>query len=93
MGSEMCIRDRRSVVDRILADEVDVIFNTPSGQNARADGYTIRAAATAMDKPIVTTVQQLGAAVQAIESRINGELRVKPLQEHAAELDLYGANR
>ncbi len=78
-----------SVVDKILAGEVDVVINTPSGQHARADGYAIRAATTAMDKPIVTTVQQLGAAVQAIESRLNGDLQVKPLQEHARDLDLY----
>ncbi|WP_435198722.1 carbamoyl-phosphate synthase large subunit [Janibacter sp. GS2] len=82
-----------SVVDRILAGEIDVVFNTPSGQHARADGYTIRAATTAMDKPIVTTVQQLGAAVQSIEARIGGELQVKPLQEHARDLDLYGVHR
>ncbi|MGN7249244.1 carbamoyl-phosphate synthase large subunit [Janibacter anophelis] len=82
-----------SIVDRILAGGVDVVFNTPSGQHARADGYAIRAATTAMDKPIVTTVQQLGAAVQSIEARIHGELRVKPLQEHARDLDLYGVGR
>ncbi|MET4078998.1 carbamoyl-phosphate synthase large subunit [Janibacter sp. UYMM211] len=79
------------IVEQILAGEIEMVFNTPSGQDARADGYAIRAATTAMDKPIVTTVQQLGAAVQAIEARIHGELRVKPLQEHAADLDLYGA--
>ena len=67
------------------------MFNTPSGQDARADGYAIRAAITSMDKPIVTTVQQLGAAVQGIEARLHGELRVKPLQEHARDLDLYGS--
>ena len=75
------------------AGDVDIVFNTPSGQHARADGYAIRAATTAMDKPIVTTVQQLTAAVQAIEARMHGELRVKPLQEHARDLDLYGVGR
>ncbi len=79
-----------SVVDRILAGEVDMVVNTPSGPNARADGYAIRAATTAMDKPIITTVQQLGAAVQGIEARIHDDLRVTPLQEHAAAIDLYG---
>lgn len=80
-----------SIIDRILAGEIDLVFNTPSGQDARADGYAIRAAITSMDKPIVTTVQQLGAAVQGIEARLHGELRVKPLQEHARDLDLYGS--
>ncbi len=80
----------RSIVDAISAGEVDMVVNTPSGPNARADGYAIRAATTAMDKPIITTVQQLGAAVQGIEARIHDDLRVTSLQEHAASIDLYG---
>jgi carbamoyl-phosphate synthase large subunit len=79
-----------SIVDRIAAGEIDMVFNTPSGPKARADGYAIRAATTAMDRPIITTVQQLGAAVQGIEALIAGELGVRPLQEHAAHIDLYG---
>jgi carbamoyl-phosphate synthase large subunit len=39
-----------------------------------------------MDKPIITTVQQLGAAVQAIEAARNEPIRVASLQEHAAVL-------
>jgi carbamoyl-phosphate synthase large subunit len=35
-------------------------------------------------------VQELAAAVQGIEAQLHGELRVKPLQEHARDLDLYG---
>ena len=42
-----------------------------------------------MDKPIITTVQQLGAAVQGIESAQKDVLRVKSLQEHARDLRLY----
>ena len=40
--------------------------------------------------PIVTTVQELAAAVQGIEAQMQGEFTVKPLQEHARDLDLYG---
>jgi carbamoyl-phosphate synthase large subunit len=36
-----------------------------------------------MDRPIITTVQQLGAAVQGIESARSGEISVRSLQEHA----------
>ena len=79
-----------SIVDQINAGQIDMVVNTPSGQNAREDGYKIRQAITAMDKPIITTVQQLGAAVQGIESAIHHELRVKSLQEHARDLDLFG---
>jgi carbamoyl-phosphate synthase large subunit len=79
-----------SIVDLILAGEIAMVVNTPSGPNARADGYAIRAATTSMDKPIVTTVQELAAAVQGIEAQMQGEFTVKPLQEHARDLDLYG---
>ncbi|MEO7070153.1 MAG: carbamoyl phosphate synthase large subunit, partial [Nostocoides sp.] len=80
----------RSIVDRIDAGEIDMVVNTPSGPTARADGYAIRAATAAMDRPIITTVQQLGAAVQAIEASQAGGLEVKSLQDHARDLDLYG---
>ncbi|MCE1179586.1 MAG: carbamoyl-phosphate synthase large subunit [Micrococcales bacterium] len=80
----------RTIVDRITDGEVAMVVNTPSGPSARADGYAIRAATTAMDRPIITTVQQLGAAVQGIEAAIHENLRVKSLQEHARDLDLYG---
>jgi len=57
------------------------VVNTPSGQGARADGYEIRAATTAADKAIVTTVQQLAAAVQGIEAVLAGPFTVMSLQE------------
>ncbi len=75
-----------TIVDLITAGEVDMVVNTPSGQGARADGYEIRTAAVSGDKPIVTTVQQLAAAVQAIESRRAGPFSVRSLQDHRLEL-------
>ena len=70
-------------MDLILAGEIDMVVNTPDGQGARADGYDIRIAATASDVAIITTTQQLGAAVQAIEARItDGVFAVRSLQEH-----------
>jgi carbamoyl-phosphate synthase large subunit len=72
-----------TIVQRILAGEVDMVVNTPSGPAARADGYEIRAATTSVDRPIITTVQQLAAAVQAIEAARNEPVRVIALQEHA----------
>jgi carbamoyl-phosphate synthase large subunit len=73
-----------TIVDLITAGSVDIVVNTPSGQGARADGYEIRAATTAADKAIVTTVQQLGAAVQGIEATLAGPFTVTSLQEHDA---------
>jgi carbamoyl-phosphate synthase large subunit len=75
-----------TIVDLITAGEVDMVVNTPSGQGARADGYEIRTATVSADKAIVTTVQQLAAAVQGIESLRSGPLRVRSLQDHALEL-------
>jgi len=73
-----------TIVDLISAGDVDVVVNTPSGQGARVDGYEIRTATTAADKPIITTVQQFGAAVQAIEVVGKGPFSVTSLQEHDA---------
>ncbi|HEY4314715.1 MAG TPA: carbamoyl-phosphate synthase large subunit [Actinomycetes bacterium] len=75
-----------TIVERILEGEVDMVVNTPSGQRARADGYEIRAAAIAMDRPIITTVQQLAAAVQGIEALGRGELDVRSIQDWNAAL-------
>jgi carbamoyl-phosphate synthase large subunit len=80
----LAAQPRRTVVDLINSGEVDMVVNTPSGAGARADGYEIRAAITAMDRPIVTTTQQLAAAVQAIEAQAAGPLAVAPLQAEEA---------
>ena len=77
-----------TIVDRILAGEIDMVVNTPEGSDARKDGYAIRTATTSMDRPIITTVQQLGAAVQGIESIRSGPVQVCSLQDHKKHLDL-----
>jgi carbamoyl-phosphate synthase large subunit len=80
-----------TIVDRISAGEIDMIVNTPSGPAARHDGYEIRAATTAADRPLITTVQQFSAAVQAIEAAMNEPVRVASLQEHGARLNALRA--
>jgi len=73
-----------TVVGLISEGQIDLVVNSPSGQGARADGYEIRAATTAADKPIATTVDQLAAAVQGIEAVLAGPFEVASLQEHTA---------
>ncbi|MFC4555143.1 carbamoyl-phosphate synthase large subunit [Georgenia faecalis] len=73
-----------TIIDLITDGQVDMVVNTPSGQGARADGYEIRTATTTADKPIITTVQQLAAAVQAIEAVGRGAFTVTSLQDHDA---------
>jgi carbamoyl-phosphate synthase large subunit len=75
-----------TIVDRIIAGEVDMVINTPSGPAARLDGYEIRAATTSVDRPMITTVQQVAAAVQGIEAARNEPIRVASLQEHGIRL-------
>jgi carbamoyl-phosphate synthase large subunit len=72
-----------TIVDRILAGQVDLIVNTPFGNSGpRLDGYEIRTAAVVRGVPCLTTVQALAAAVQGIEALRGGEIAVAPLQEH-----------
>ncbi|PZE28821.1 MULTISPECIES: carbamoyl-phosphate synthase large subunit [unclassified Curtobacterium] len=73
-----------NVVDLLARDEVDIVINTPSGAAGRADGYEIRAATVAADKPLFTTIAQLGAAVAAIET-IGTPHSVRSLQDYALE--------
>ncbi|MFS8935886.1 carbamoyl-phosphate synthase large subunit [Corynebacterium sp. c25Ua_89] len=73
---------QESIVDQILAGKVDLILNTPAGSdNARHDGYDIRAAAVSVGVPLVTTVQGVTAAVQGIEALRIGNVEVRALQE------------
>ncbi len=85
--------DERTIAERILAGEVDMIVNTPTGSHGRADGYAIRAAAITADKTLITTVQEFGAAVQAIESMRDDTIQVTSLQEHARALGLFEVAR
>jgi carbamoyl-phosphate synthase large subunit len=79
-----------TIVERILAGQVDLIVNTPFGSpgqsGPRLDGYEIRTAAVRRGIPCVTTTAGLAAAVQGIEAINSGEVGVRSLQEHAASL-------
>jgi carbamoyl-phosphate synthase large subunit len=79
-----------TIVELILAGQVDLIVNTPFGSpgqsGPRLDGYEIRTAAVRRGVPCVTTTAGLAAAVQGIEAINSGEVGVRSLQEHAALL-------
>ncbi|MGO1976586.1 carbamoyl phosphate synthase large subunit [Brachybacterium tyrofermentans] len=75
-----------SVIELLESGDIALVLNTPSGSNARADGYAIRAAATSMDVPMITTLQEFQAAVQAIEARPEEPFAVGSLQEHTRRL-------
>ena len=72
----------RTIVDRINADEVDLILNIASSTGGtRADGYEIRSAAISRKVPCVTTVQGATAAVHGIEAVRRDDVTVSPLQQ------------
>ena len=77
-----------SIIGRILAGDIDLIINTPSGTtpggSPRADGYEIRTAAVQANIPCITTVQGLAAAVQGIEAARDGVVQVRSLQSWAS---------
>jgi len=75
-----------TIVQRILAGDVDLIVNTPFGVGPRRDGYEIRTAAVARRVPCITTVQGLAAAVQGIEALLRDEITVRSLQSYTAAL-------
>lgn len=78
--------DEHTIVDMINDGEINLIFNTPSGGQARGDGYAIRAAATSVGCPVMTTISEFGAAVQAINALREYSWDVMSLQEHEAKL-------
>jgi carbamoyl-phosphate synthase large subunit len=77
-----------TIVDSIMAGEVDLVFNTPRGHTvggqSRQDGYEIRTAAILRDIPYITTVQGLTAAVQGIMAARQAQAGVRSLQSWAA---------
>ena len=83
MGQEVVEGDP-SIVELINAGRVDVVINTPSGRSARADGFEIRTATVAADKPLFTTIAQLAAAVASFEVH-RGDIRVRSLQDYAKD--------
>ncbi|GGH57724.1 carbamoyl-phosphate synthase large subunit [Rothia aerolata] len=84
---------QRSIVDMVADGEINLIFNTPSGGQARGDGYEIRAAATSVGCPIMTTVSEFGAAVQAINALREFTWDILSLQEHSRSLEAAQAER
>ena len=73
-----------SIIDVIRSGGVDLIINTPSGRSSRADGLEIRRESVSADKPLVTTIAQVSAAVAAMETS-REPLTVRSLQEYAAD--------
>jgi carbamoyl-phosphate synthase large subunit len=73
-----------SIVELLQDGLVDIVVNTPSGRTARADGIEIRTATVAADKPLFTSIAQLGAAVASFDAQDEG-VTVRSLQDYALD--------
>jgi carbamoyl-phosphate synthase large subunit len=73
---------RPNVVDVIKNKQIQLIINTPSGEEAQADGRLIRRTALTYKVPIVTTIAGAKATVAAISSLQREPLTVKAIQDY-----------
>lgn len=75
---------RPHVLDAIKNHQIQLIINTPSGEEARTDARLIRRTALGYKIPIITTISGARATAAAIRSLQSQPLGVKPIQEYVA---------
>ncbi|NER46582.1 MAG: carbamoyl-phosphate synthase large subunit [Symploca sp. SIO1A3] len=73
---------RPHVLDSIKNQEIQLIINTPSGEDAHAEGRLIRRTALSYKIPIITTIASARATAAAICSLQSQPLDVKALQDY-----------
>jgi carbamoyl-phosphate synthase large subunit len=76
---------RPNIIDHIANGDVQLVINTPFGQETRSDGYHLRAAAIRHGITNITTLPAAAAIVQAIEAIKEGRLGVYALQDFDAQ--------
>lgn len=76
----------RTIVEQMVAGQIDLVINTPVGRGTRQDGWVIRTTAVQRSIPCITTIAGFNAAVEGIKAIRKSELKVKPLQEWLVEI-------
>jgi carbamoyl-phosphate synthase large subunit len=76
---------RPNVVDLIKGERIQLIVNTPHGQDPWFDEKAIRRAAVTAHIPTITTLSAARAAADGIAALQRGEVRVQALQKLHAE--------
>ena len=76
------LEGRPHIVDAILNDDVQLVFNTTEGQQAIDDSYSIRREALTAGIPYYTTLAGAYAATEAIEALRAENLEVDSLQSY-----------
>jgi carbamoyl-phosphate synthase large subunit len=72
----------QTTVDLIASGAVNLIINTPLGQQAHADQTAMRAAAIQHDVLLISTLSAAQAAVNGIRALRQKALQVRSLQAH-----------
>jgi carbamoyl-phosphate synthase large subunit len=73
---------RPHIMDAIKNKQIQLILNTPSGQEAQSDGRLLRRTALAYKVPIITTIAGAQATTAAIARLQSEPLEVKAIQEY-----------
>ena len=76
---------RPNVVDLIKGDRIQLIINTPRGQDTFFDEKAIRRAAILARVQRITTIAAARAAAEGIAALQRGEINVRALQQLHAE--------
>jgi carbamoyl-phosphate synthase large subunit len=74
---------RPHIGDSMKNGQIQLIVNSPSGEEAKTDGKMIRRTAIAHKIPVITTLAGAKAAIAAIRSLQTGAISVTALQDYA----------
>ncbi|MFB2920771.1 carbamoyl-phosphate synthase large subunit [Aerosakkonema funiforme] len=75
---------RPHIVDAIKNEKIQLILNTPSGEEAATDARLLRRTALAYKVPVITTIAGAKATAAAIARLQSSPLDVKTIQEYLA---------
>lgn len=77
---------RPNIVDLLKNGEINLVINTPAGKQSEFDDSYIRKNAIKHNILYITTTAAARAATAGIKERLNGNYKVKPLQEYHREI-------
>jgi len=75
---------RPNITDIMKNRQVQLVVNSPSGEDAKTDGKLIRRTALAYKIPVITTLAGARAAIAAIKALQQGSITVQALQDYYA---------
>ncbi len=77
---------RPNISDVIKNSQVQIIINSPSGEDANIDGKLIRRSALSYKIPVITTLAGAKAAIAGIRSLQNQSINVRSLQDYMSSM-------